>query len=258
MAAPGYGTGQSPEVGLHVTAYRILDHFVRNLDVILMGRVWGAEATGFYSRALNTALNPISCVNSPLSTVIVPVLSRPPGRPPATRQGLSAHPTRHDGADVPAGVLPVRPGRGGHGRRVWKPVVPSRSDPADHVHRVPVRGGAAVAGMGYSSRPAPPTGISSGGSCRYRSSAWPMCFGIHWGGVGTATGFCDLSDAALTCRGCGGPCGLPDTAGGTSRGTSAPHCWPPCSRAAGCGAAAHGRNRRAPGPDGACSSAWSR
>ena len=62
--------------GAELTAFRLLKFLVRNLDLILMGRVWGAEATGFYSRAMSLALNPLICVNSPLNPVAVPALSR--------------------------------------------------------------------------------------------------------------------------------------------------------------------------------------
>jgi PST family polysaccharide transporter len=62
--------------GAGITGFNIANFFARNLDNILIGRVWGSEQLGFYDRAYKLLLFPLSQIANPLSRVMVPALSR--------------------------------------------------------------------------------------------------------------------------------------------------------------------------------------
>lgn len=62
--------------GTHLSASNILSYLVRNLDNILIGRSWGADALGLYSKAYQLLLLPIAQFNSPITNVAIPTLSR--------------------------------------------------------------------------------------------------------------------------------------------------------------------------------------
>lgn len=62
--------------GLNLTGFELVNFFSRNLDNILIGRVWGDAALGFYSRAYRLVLFPVSQIRSPLVAVAMPALSR--------------------------------------------------------------------------------------------------------------------------------------------------------------------------------------
>ncbi|WP_300060406.1 lipopolysaccharide biosynthesis protein [uncultured Roseobacter sp.] len=70
------GTRDLLGFGAGVTGFKLANFFSRNLDSILIGRVWGGAALGFYDRAYKLLLFPLSRVAQPLSQVMVPVLSR--------------------------------------------------------------------------------------------------------------------------------------------------------------------------------------
>ncbi|WP_227271319.1 lipopolysaccharide biosynthesis protein [Roseobacter weihaiensis] len=70
------GTGDLVGFGAGVTGFKLANFFSRNLDSILIGRVWGGTALGFYDRAYKLLLFPLNRVAQPLSQVMVPVLSR--------------------------------------------------------------------------------------------------------------------------------------------------------------------------------------
>lgn len=61
--------------GVSLTFTNVLDYSAQNLDNILIGRFYGADALGLYSRAYNLLLMPIRQVTAPISRVAVPVLS---------------------------------------------------------------------------------------------------------------------------------------------------------------------------------------
>lgn len=67
--------------GGHVTGFEVLNYFTRNFDNVLIGRVLGSVAIGIYSKAYGLLMLPINQINSPLSTVMLPVLSRVQGKP---------------------------------------------------------------------------------------------------------------------------------------------------------------------------------
>jgi O-antigen/teichoic acid export membrane protein len=72
----GAGTGAMLAFGGNMAAFSFINFFVRNLDNILIGAVWGKSALGLYSRAYNLLLLPITQLNGPVGRVAVPALSR--------------------------------------------------------------------------------------------------------------------------------------------------------------------------------------
>ncbi len=62
--------------GSHLTGFTTINYFSRNLDNLLIGRVWGAQQLGFYTRAYQLMGLPIDQINEPISSVAVPSLSR--------------------------------------------------------------------------------------------------------------------------------------------------------------------------------------
>lgn len=67
--------------GVHVTAFELVNYFHRNLDNILIGRVWGGQALGLYSRAYQMMMLPIIALRRPINAVALPVLSKLQGDP---------------------------------------------------------------------------------------------------------------------------------------------------------------------------------
>jgi PST family polysaccharide transporter len=61
--------------GGQITGFDIVNYFARNLDNILLGRFWGANVLGLYSRAYNMMMLPISQIRGPLNSVALPALS---------------------------------------------------------------------------------------------------------------------------------------------------------------------------------------
>jgi O-antigen/teichoic acid export membrane protein len=62
--------------GRDLTGFTIINYFSRNLDNLLIGRVWGAVPLGFYAKAYQLLLLPLDQVNEPVTAVAVPALSR--------------------------------------------------------------------------------------------------------------------------------------------------------------------------------------
>jgi PST family polysaccharide transporter len=71
--------------GLNLTAFDFVNYFSRNLDNILIGRVWGAESLGYYTRAYSLLLFPINNIRAPVVAVAMPALSRLQDEPEAFR-----------------------------------------------------------------------------------------------------------------------------------------------------------------------------
>lgn len=74
--ARGPGLRQLLRFGGHVTAFECLNYFHRHLDNILIGRVWGADALGLYSRAYQLLMFPITNLRAPINTVAFAAMSR--------------------------------------------------------------------------------------------------------------------------------------------------------------------------------------
>jgi PST family polysaccharide transporter len=71
--------------GANVTAFDFVDYFHRNLDNILIGRYWGTEALGLYSRAYSLMMFPIANLRQPINAVAFPAMSRLREQPQAFR-----------------------------------------------------------------------------------------------------------------------------------------------------------------------------
>lgn len=72
--------------GRNLTGFGIVNYFARNLDNLLIGRVWGSQQLGLYAKAYQLLLLPIDQINSPIATVAVPALSRLTDSPERYRQ----------------------------------------------------------------------------------------------------------------------------------------------------------------------------
>ena len=62
--------------GGNLTGFNALNYFSRNLDNILIGRVWGDAQLGLYDRAYKLLLLPLTQIIWPLTSVTLPTLSR--------------------------------------------------------------------------------------------------------------------------------------------------------------------------------------
>jgi O-antigen/teichoic acid export membrane protein len=72
----GVGVRSMLAFGGNLTGANLLGYLVRNLDHILIGWRWGADALGFYAKAYQLLLLPVAQFNMPLSSVAIPALSR--------------------------------------------------------------------------------------------------------------------------------------------------------------------------------------
>lgn len=70
------GVRQMLAFGGHITGFQFINYFARNADNAMLGFAWGAGALGFYTRAYSLMMLPNSKLTGPLSSVIVPTLSR--------------------------------------------------------------------------------------------------------------------------------------------------------------------------------------
>jgi len=62
--------------GGYLTGFSVVNYFARNLDKVLLGRSWGSQSVGMYTRAYSLLLLPISQITAPITAVAVPTLSR--------------------------------------------------------------------------------------------------------------------------------------------------------------------------------------
>ncbi|KQP21179.1 lipopolysaccharide biosynthesis protein [Pseudorhodoferax sp. Leaf265] len=72
----GHGLRRLMGFGGNVTAFETINYFHRNLDNVLIGRVWGADALGLYSRAYQLLMFPITNLRAPITAVAFPAMSR--------------------------------------------------------------------------------------------------------------------------------------------------------------------------------------
>lgn len=61
--------------GGNLTGFNIVDYWTRNLDNLLIGRYWGPQQLGLYSKAYQLLLLPIQQINNPMTSVALPALS---------------------------------------------------------------------------------------------------------------------------------------------------------------------------------------
>lgn len=62
--------------GGNLTGFGVVNYFARNLDNMLIGRVWGSEQLGLYAKAYQLLLLPMDQINAPITSVAIPALSR--------------------------------------------------------------------------------------------------------------------------------------------------------------------------------------
>ena len=62
--------------GGQVTGYSVVNYISKNLDNLLIGKFWGAQNLGLFSKAGQLVALPSEQIDEPLATVAVPVLSR--------------------------------------------------------------------------------------------------------------------------------------------------------------------------------------
>ena len=82
--------------GVNIFLTQLINYVSTNVDQIVIGRVWGATALGFYNRAFQIARIPAQQVAAPLTRVVLPYLSRLQGDPSVLSRG---------GEEDPAGSL---------------------------------------------------------------------------------------------------------------------------------------------------------
>lgn len=61
--------------GTNLTGFRVVNYFTRNLDNLLLGKFWGAEALGLYAKAYQLLLLPVQQISSPMTSVAISALS---------------------------------------------------------------------------------------------------------------------------------------------------------------------------------------
>jgi PST family polysaccharide transporter len=86
--APKRNSGVRPMLALggNLTGFSMVNYFARNLDNLLIGRFWGPQQLGLYAKAYQLLLLPIEQINSPVTAVVVPALSRLADSPERYRQ----------------------------------------------------------------------------------------------------------------------------------------------------------------------------
>jgi PST family polysaccharide transporter len=72
--------------GGNLTGFTTINYFSRNLDNLLIGRFWGAQQLGLYTRAYQLMGLPIDQINEPVTSVAVPSLSRLTDSPESYRK----------------------------------------------------------------------------------------------------------------------------------------------------------------------------
>jgi PST family polysaccharide transporter len=70
------GVGSMLRFGGNLTGFGIVNFFARNLDNMVIGRVWGSQQLGLYVKAYQLLTLPIDQINAPITTVAIPALSR--------------------------------------------------------------------------------------------------------------------------------------------------------------------------------------
>ncbi|MGE3803668.1 MAG: lipopolysaccharide biosynthesis protein [Gemmataceae bacterium] len=76
LAVRGVGTRNLVGFGAHLTGAALLQTTIKAVDTLLIGRFYGPDAVGFYSRGSALLINPLQQFLSPFSAVLVPTLAR--------------------------------------------------------------------------------------------------------------------------------------------------------------------------------------
>jgi PST family polysaccharide transporter len=69
------GTRSLVSFGASITAFDFVNYFQRNLDNILIGKFWGPDVLGLYSRAYQLLMFPINAIRGPINSVAFPAMS---------------------------------------------------------------------------------------------------------------------------------------------------------------------------------------
>ncbi len=72
--------------GFYLSVFNLFNYLHRQLDNVLIGWRWGAVELGYYSRAYTLLLLPLGLINNPVSSAIIPVLSRMQNEPERWRR----------------------------------------------------------------------------------------------------------------------------------------------------------------------------
>jgi len=72
----GSGVRSMVAFGGSLTGFSTINYFAGNLDNLLIGSVWGARQLGLYAKAYQLMMLPIDQINTPITSVAVPALSR--------------------------------------------------------------------------------------------------------------------------------------------------------------------------------------
>ena len=86
MATALVGTRSLVAFGASLTAANCLGYFTRNMDNFLIGRFYGPESVGIYSRAAVLLRRPVDQLMGPIGAVVLPMLSRLQGNPERYRR----------------------------------------------------------------------------------------------------------------------------------------------------------------------------
>lgn len=76
--------------GLSFASTQILSYATRNIDTVIIGRIWGAGPLGLYNRAFQLSVVPINQINAPMTKVALPVLARVAEDPTRLGRGLKS------------------------------------------------------------------------------------------------------------------------------------------------------------------------
>jgi len=63
-------------LGGWLAAFRMVSYWIQNVDNVLIGRFWGTQSLGYYMRAYQLLVMPLSQINLPIGEVTIPALSR--------------------------------------------------------------------------------------------------------------------------------------------------------------------------------------
>ncbi len=72
--------------GGNLTGFNIINYFARNLDDVLIGKLFGARSLGFYQEAYKILMVPLRQINNPIASVAIPALSRMTDEPERYRR----------------------------------------------------------------------------------------------------------------------------------------------------------------------------
>jgi PST family polysaccharide transporter len=78
--------GELLAFGGNITGFTFVNYFARQIDTILIGKIWGGQELGLYAKAYQLLLLPLNQLNAPIGSVAVPALSKLRNQPDAHRR----------------------------------------------------------------------------------------------------------------------------------------------------------------------------